>query len=290
MATRFELVLCGEDAVRLRSAGEEALAEIERLDGQLSFYDPRSEISWLNANAAKGPVKVEPRLFELLRLAVDLNVRTDGAFDIAVAPLMRAWGFTTGSGSVPSEDLLRDARETAGARHLRLDEANRAVEFDREGVAVDLGGIGKGYAIDCAVEILRESGVTSALLHGGTSTVHAIGSPPRAEAWQIAVRTSLPSTAQHSAPSTQRLPSAALRDCSLSVSAVHGKAFTDGAVEYGHVIDPRTGRPAGHSRLAAVTGPSATICDALSTALLVLGEPWLPLLADRFPGYAGSTL
>ncbi len=124
MATRFELVLHGEDDVRLRAAGEEALAEIQRLDAQLSFYRPSSEISRINARAAAGPVRVEPRLFRLLQTARRLHTETGGAFDLTVAPLMRCWGFTGNTGRLPEPEALAEARRRTGMHLVTLDEAD----------------------------------------------------------------------------------------------------------------------------------------------------------------------
>ena len=272
MATRFEIVLCGAEPSRLRAAGEEALEEITFLDKQLSFYNPHSEISPINQCAARGPLKVEPRLFQLLKRASELSMATGGAFDVTIAPLMRAWGLAGGTGRIPTDDEVDAAMEIVGMRLVHLDESDYSVCFEREGVKMDLGAIGKGYAIDRAVEILRDSGVGSALIHGGTSTIYAIGVTPDGRPWRVGVRN--PGTNADSQP-RQEID---LRDCSLSVSAVHGKSFTLDGEQYGHVIDPRTGRPTKAAALAAVIGPSATETDALSTALLVLGEDGLNIL------------
>jgi len=272
----------GDDPARLRSAGEEALHEIEALEAQLSLYRPESDISWINAHASHEPVKVEPQLLALLKRAAKLSRVTDGAFDITVGPLMRVWGLVGGEGRIPSPSDLEDARGRVGAGHVTLNEADSTVRFEREEMQIDLGAIGKGYAIERAVEVLKESGVKSALIHGGTSTIYALGAPPGADAWRVAIYDPVRQTA---------LPDALdLRDCSLSVSAVHGKSFTRDGREYGHVIDPRTGEPTDAALLAAVWGPSPTDTDALSTALLVLGEPGLDMLRDRIPEYNGLVL
>lgn len=277
MATRFEIVLHGNDPARLRSAGEEALHEIESLDSQLSLYRPESDITRINARASREPVRVEPQLLTLLKRAIGLFHATDGAFDITVTPLMRAWGMTGGEARVPKEWELQSALELVGADHILLDEAESTIRFAREGMQIDLGAIGKGYAIERAVEVLADCGVVSALIHGGTSTIYALGAPPEADAWRVAIYD----------PRTQAaLPDPLdLRDCSLSVSAVHGRSFIHDGREYGHVIDPRTGMPSDAALLSAVWGPSPTDADALSTALLVLGEPGLDLLRQRMPGY-----
>jgi thiamine biosynthesis lipoprotein len=187
MATRFEVLLHGGSPADLRAAGEEALNEVDRLEAQLSLYRPASQIARVNALAARQPVRVSPPVFQLLEQAQRLYEETGGLFDIAIGPLVRCWGFMGGQGRMPGPEPLAAARALSGMRHLTLDRADFSVRFDREGVMIDLGAIGKGYAIDCAARSLREAGVTSALLHGGTSTTFAIGAPPDAPAWQVAV-------------------------------------------------------------------------------------------------------
>src|SRR5262249_7784850 len=171
MATRFELVLPGDDLIALRAAGEEALDEIERLEAQLSLYRPSSEIAHVNARAAREPVRVSPSLFALLDQARRLSEETDGTFDITVAPLVRSWGFMESRGRLPSESELAEARASVGMHLVELNPDNFTVRFMRPGVMLDLGAIGKGYAIERAAQLLVEAGVSSALLHGGTSTV-----------------------------------------------------------------------------------------------------------------------
>lgn len=270
MATRFELVLQGEDATWLRAAGEEALGEIARLEAQLSFYRASSELSRVNARAAEAPVPVEAGLFRLLQAARRLYDATGGAFDPTVAPLMRCWGFAGGTGHLPDPDALAEARARTGMHLVELDEAHRTVAFARPGVLLDLGGIGKGYAVDEAVLLLREAGVGRALLHGGTSTVYALGRPFDADRWTVALP--YPGAAGDAPDGADVLAVVPLEDEALSVSAVWGKAFTVGGKTYGHVLDPRAGRPVDGAVLAAVVLPDAVDTDALSTALLVLGH------------------
>ena len=276
MATRFELVLDGDDEARLRAAGEDALDEIVRLDAQLSFYRPTSDVSWINGHAALEPVLVEPRLFELLARCLGLSAATDGAFDITIAPLMKAWRFTHGNGAHPDAAVLTRARALVGFRGVELDAARRTVRFARPGMLIDLGSAGKGYAVDRAIARLRENGVPRALLHGGTSSVHAIGAPHRFDGWRIGWT-----------PDGAPARTFELHDSALAVSAVHGKAFRANGRVFGHVMDPHGGQPADVARSAVVTGPDSLLCDALSTALLVRGAAWVPMLRERFPGYSG---
>ena len=307
MNTRFEILLPGEDVVRLRAAGEVALDEIERLDAQLSLFRPASEIRRINRHAAEQPVRVSPPVFRLLQQARTLWQETAGAFDPTVGPLVRAWGFLAGSGRRPEPSALAEARSRVGLQQVELRERDGTVRFAQPGIMLDLGAIGKGYAIDCAVETLRENGVTGAFLHGGTSSVYGLGRPSEGETWKTALcdarrdrverETSASSgTAPPGGVGLDRASEEPTRDrnwllaeiplCdeSLGVSAVWGRSFVAEGTVYGHVIDPRTGEPVQHAVLAAVRLPSATETDALSTALLTLGRPGLEVLSRQRPG------
>jgi FAD:protein FMN transferase len=265
MASRFELVLHGDDHAFLRAAGEEALSEIERLHARLTRFSASSDIGRINAHAAIEPVRVDARLFNLLAHCKELCVQTDGAFDVTVGPLMQLWGQMHHTGRVPSPGEVEDVRSLTGMHLVELDAGPRTVRFLKEGVMLDLGAVGKGYAVDEAMLILRDLGIECAFLHGGTSTMAAIGAPRDADAWNVAIP-----HPREAGTSDEVLCTVPLKDSSLSVSAVWGREFTAGDVSYGHVLDPRRGVPVDGAQLAAVEMPSATVADALSTALLVL--------------------
>ncbi len=193
MGSFFEIRL----GVRVPGALElanRALDLIDELEAQLTVYSDESEVSRLNAMAHLGPVAVEHGLFVLLERAVALSEQTGGAYDVTSGALSLAWGFVRGPKRVPDAETLADARARTGWQHLRLDPANRTVAFDRPGIAINLGSIGKGYAIDRAVEVIRRHWLpTSALVHGGQSSLFALGSPPGrfGGRWEIAVRNPL---------------------------------------------------------------------------------------------------
>ena len=275
MGTRFEIVLAGEREPFLRAAGEEALREIARLERQLSLYRNDSDLAEINAYAAINPVRVEPRLFRFLERAIQLSEATQGAFDFTIAPLMQAWGFIGGAGNLPTPQERERAQSVVGVSHLLLDEANYTIQFDRAGVRLDFGAIGKGYAIDAAIEILRDYEIESALLHGGTSSVYALGSPPDADSWRIAIH--------NPQDDTKPFAVVTLKDAALSVSAPHNKNFVADGKTYGHVLNPRTGSPSSGNLLAALVTENATDGDALSTALLADGAAALSNFASRFP-------
>jgi thiamine biosynthesis lipoprotein len=276
MATRFELVLYGEDQLHLRSAGEEALEEIERCDAQLSYYRPDSEISWINHHAAKYPIKVEPRLFTLFKQCRALHELTDGAFDLTIAPLMRAWHFIRDHGGVPTADDLESARNKTGMHYLELDDEASTIYFRHAGMEIDLGGFGKGYAIGRAIDLLKENGVSCALLQGGTSSIATIGCPPGQKFWQVELREPF---------HDEFIPRIKLVDTCLSLSAIHGKSFIAEGKRFGHIINPQTGEPVAKTLAAAVTGTDAAVCEALSKALMIHSSSWLTTMEARFPQY-----
>jgi FAD:protein FMN transferase len=316
MNTRFEFVLRGEREEALRGAGEEALDEITRLESQLSLYRRDSELNQINARAARESVRVSPPLFRLLVRAREIWAATDGAFDLTIAPLMRAWKFVRDTGALPDTAELEAARACVGMQQVKLDAANFTVRFAHPGVVLDPGAIGKGWALERAGVLLRDAGVTDALLHGGTSTVLALGTDEAGAPWKIAIehpRNALGLTGHHQdlkpvtssllarsagtlssipnggegrgeeAPTGSLLAIVPLRDEALSVSAVWGKAFTAAGRVFGHVMDPRKGEPTDAAVLATIVHPSATDTDALSTALLTLGIGGLDKIAAFEP-------
>ncbi len=225
MGTRFEVVLPADDPMAMRPAGEAALAEIEEWHRRLTRFEPDSQLNHLHRAAVDAPVVVDRDLYALFEDCVSVWRASGGAFDVAIGTGMDA---------------------------VELDEAQSTIRFTRPGVTLDLGGIAKGHALDHAAQVLREVGVTSALLHGGTSSVVAIGGPPGEVGWKVAL-------AGSGNPPTV----VTLTDQALGTSSQFHRE---------HVTDPRTGTLIKGARLAAVMGPSARLCDAWSTALLVLGE------------------
>lgn len=268
MATRFEIVLYGDDEKYLKFAGEEALNEIERIESRISPFKPDSEISSVNQQASKYPVRVSVEVFNLLKTATDIWRNTDGAFDITVGELMKLWGFRGNCNQQPTIESVEKARERCGMAFVHLDEKNSTVQFLTNEVKIDLGAIGKGYAIDQALAVLNEAGIKSALIHGGTSTIAAIGTPPDEKSWKIAVE--LPPDKQ--SDFNGKIAVIDLINSSLSISAIWGRVKSLDKKSYGHIIDPRTGFPVNDNILSAISCKSATYSDALSTALLVAGK------------------
>jgi thiamine biosynthesis lipoprotein len=264
MATTFEIAI-PYGTPHAIDAGEAALDLIDRLEDQLTVYRDTSEVSRLNA---AGSAVVAPQLFALLQRCAALTNDTAGAFDAACGALIKCWGFYKREGRVPSEAELSDAMHRNGFRHVVLDEPSRTVRFRRAGLELNLGAIGKGYALDRAADLLRnEWGIRSALLHGGGSSVLAVGVPPTdVRGWRVAVR--------HPGDDTRTLGSVYLADQALGTSAATYQYFNNNGKRYGHVLDPRTGRPADGVLSASCVANSAADADALSTAFFVAGVDW----------------
>ena len=263
MGTSFEVYLYGPNRERASQLFEAAFDEIERVEAALSNYRSSSELSRINAGAADAPVVTDPEVFALLERTFVYSRQSDGAFDVTVGKLMKAWGFFRGAGRYPSNEELARAREQTGWQRVKLDKRTRSVFFLAHGIEFDLGGIGKGYALDCVASVLREAGVTSALINSGSSSIYAIGAPPGKAGWPVRVSDPL----DH----TRILSTILLKDQSLSTSGSYEKFFQLNGRTYSHIMDPRSGRPVEGMLQTSVIAPTATDSDALSTAVFVMG-------------------
>ncbi|HEY7516006.1 MAG TPA: FAD:protein FMN transferase [Vicinamibacteria bacterium] len=263
MGCAYAIAAYGADATALARSAEAALDEVDRIDRLMSHYKPESPLSRLNREAARGPVAVDPELFDFLAEAERYGRESNGAFDVTVGPVMKAWGFFRGEGRVPDEKELRELRRRVGFRHVILDPRRRTIRFDRPGVELDLGGIAKGYAVDRAVDVLRNRGVAAALVSAGGSTLYGLGAPPERDAWEVSLQDPL--------DAGRVALTVPLRDRALSVAGSTEKSFEMGGVSYSHIMDPRTCRPVRGVLTVAVLAASGTEGDALDDALFVEG-------------------
>lgn len=266
MACQFEVCLNADQESAGTDAALEALDRVEELEDQLTVYRVTSEVSRLNVLAAERPVPVEQGLFDLLQQAVTLFIETGGAFDITAGPLSRLWGFQRREGRLPAAAEIEDTLKQVGSDGLVLDADACSVQFARPGLEINLGGIGKGFALDQAAQLLTDHGVEDFLFHGGQSSVLARGRRRGATpetGWRIALR--------HPLRHEVRLAELTLRGRALGTSGSGNQFFHFGGKRYGHVLDPRTGQPAEGLLSATVLAPTATLADALATAFFVMG-------------------
>jgi thiamine biosynthesis lipoprotein len=275
MACRFEIVFNAGDV-----AGDTALAVacldlVDEIEGRISVYRETSALALLNARAAEGWQPVDADLYELITLARDLHDRTGGGFDMAAGSLVRTWGFHERQGRTPGPDELARAREASGMRWVEIDPEGRRVRFTRPGIELNPGAIGKGWALDRVVGRLLDAGVANALVHGGSSSVRAIGARglglPDRRGWPVGIR--------HPLRPGRRLATVHLRDRALGTSGSGTQFFIDRGRRLGHILDPRSGVPAEGVFSATVIAPTAAEADSLSTALYVLGPAGLEQIA-----------
>jgi FAD:protein FMN transferase len=279
MGTLVEIQVYGADSSASQRAAAHALDEIGRVDYLLSNYDPASELSAMNRDAARAPVVVSRELFDFVAECRTYYQTTAGAFDPTVGPLVRVWGFFSPTPSRPSDDVIAAARARTGFDRVRLDPDARSVSYMVPGLEFDPGGIGKGYAVDRAVAVLRREGVDAALISAGGSTLYAIGHPPGRDAWTVAVRN----------PLDVDLPYAfvRLRDSALSTSGVSEQSVLSGTHRFSHVFDPRSGAPVDDMCQATVVAPTATASDALTKAAFILDhETVIRVLEQRLGVHA----
>ena len=263
MACEYAIEAYAEDAAALPGILDEAFDEVDRIDRLMSHYKADSPLSRINQEAAQHPVIVEPELFDFIGEAMRYHRESDGAFDITVGPLMKAWGFFRGEGHLPTDDDLAAARRHVGGAHVRLNPLQKTIAFDAAGVELDLGGIAKGYAVDRVAGLLKRRHVAAALISAGGSTIYGLGAPPGANAWDVDL--------QDPIDSRKSAFAIALKDRALSVAGSSEKAFEAGGVRYSHIMDPRTGKPAQGVLSVAVLAATGTAGDALDDAFYVLG-------------------
>jgi FAD:protein FMN transferase len=281
MACQFEVLLNAGQHDGDTHAALAALDLVDALEDQLSVFRDHSDISLLNRHAAEAPISVEPRLFELLELAVRIHQQTAGAYDVTAGALSELWGFTHRCGTMPSSDDIASAMARVGTRWLELDPHTHSVRYLAAGLQINLGSIGKGHALDRCAELMTARGMRDFLWHGGNSSVLARGHNAAIEpagGWLIGLRDPL--------HPERYLGQLRLCDRALATSGSGTQFFVHGGRRYGHILDPRTGWPAEGVLTCSVLAPSAAEADALSTALYVMGAQRAAEFCQRHPEIA----
>lgn len=259
MGTRIVVELWADDRNQGNAAIEAVLTEMRRVDQEMSTYKATSEVSKVNAEAAKAPVKISGELFDLLTQAQEYSQLTDGAFDITYASVGYLYDYR--KHVKPDDEAIANALPGINYRHVVLDRQTHTVKFARAGVRIDLGGIGKGHAVDRGIWILQQHAISHALVTaGGDSRIigDRIGKP-----WVIGIR--------HPDRKEEVIARIPLEDAAISTSGDYERYFDENGVRYHHILDPHTGRSARKVRSATIIGPTATRTDGLSKTAFVLG-------------------
>ena len=268
MGTTYSVVLHGDSQGRMEEAANAAFHEVQRLESLLSVHRSGSALSEINRLAGQEPVTVSPEVFRLIARCVRYSRRSQGAFDITVGPLMKAWGFFKGGGPLPGRDDVAAALARVGYGHIQLDLAAHTVRFGVRGMEINPGGIGKGYAVDRMAGILRRRGFHRALVMASSSSIYGAGAPPgEPRGWKVAIGN----------PRRPRRDVAAevfLKDMSLSTSGVYVQAVRAGGMAVSHIMDPRTGCPAPGMLQVSVTAPRAIDSEAWAKPFFIHGRSW----------------
>jgi thiamine biosynthesis lipoprotein len=276
MACEFCIIMNPGPHEQVMTVGDvlELIADIETW---LSVYQPASEISFVNQQAATESIHVRRALFELLTAARQLFQQTDGAFDIAAGAQIKLWQQCRAEKRVPTSAEIAAVLQRSGSQHLKLDHETTSVGFDVDGLLLDPGAIGKGYALDEAVAWLQkmDGGPTDFLIHGGHSSLVARGKHANEDGWPVGIGNPL--------FTKKRLGTAVLKNQAMSTSGSNIQFFRHEGRRYGHILDPRTALPVEGMLSVTVFAESAAIADALSTAFFVLGVENAQKYCDNLP-------
>lgn len=262
MACDFAVVMNPGLRQQLRMASD-ALDRLPRLEQMMTVYRDDSEMSRINRQAPEGPSEVSRELFDLLRRACELADATGQAFDPTAGPLIDLWRACRVEDRIPKADEIQQRREIVGTHLVDLDLQRQQIAFQRPGVELNLGGIGKGYALDQMAAQLDDEHLDAYLLHGGYSSILARGEHCGQPGWPVGLRNPL--------FTRQRFATVLLQNQAMSTSGSNIQYFRHGGRRYGHILDPRTGQPAEALLSCSVIAPTAELADALSTAFFVLG-------------------
>jgi len=286
MAVPWTVTVHAADEATGRRAVAAAFAEIARIEAILTDYEPESELSRLSAAApTAGPVSVSEDLWTVLVRAGEIRDATDGAFDLTVGPLTTLWRRARQSGRLPPADKRAAAQAAVGGASLALDPQRRTVHLTRPGMRLDAGGIGRGYALDRALDVLAAHGITSAMIDCSGDVVVS-GPPPGAPGWRIAVRPFAAATTAERGAGDPPIAPLVLAHAAVTTSGDAYQFVEIDGVRYSHIVDPRTGLGVTGQTAVTVIAPDATTADALATALSVLGPEAGRNVMRRFPGCA----
>ncbi len=235
-----------------------AFNEIKRIEKLMNVHDPESEISRINRLGSKKAIKVSKEIFEVLERALEYSKLTSGAFDASIRPLSHLWGEKGKLKEVPEVKEIEEKLPLVNYKNIILNEGNQTVEFKREGMALDLGGIAKGYAMDCAIKVLRERGIEEALVNAG-GDIRVIGERD----WKIGL--------QHPRKENEVLAVIRLKGQAIATSGDYQRYFIKEGKRYHHIINPETGYPALECMSVTIIGPNAIQTDILATGVFILG-------------------
>jgi thiamine biosynthesis lipoprotein len=277
MGTSVEIEALGADADVRRAAVDEAFAAMAEVDRLMSNYREDSELSLINRTAAHQVVRVSDPMSAVLQAAEQVSVRSGGAFDVTVGPLVTLWGFHDKKPHLPTAAELTAIRPSIDYHNVVLDAQQHTVRFARAGVAIDLGGIAKGFAVELAAGVLRRHGLTGFVDAGGNQ--YLLGTPPGKPRWTVGVK--------NPDAKGRLLGVIDTPETSVSTSADNANFFNIDGRSYGHILDPHTLQPSNAALSVTILSRDGTLADAMSKAAFILGPKAGLDLIDSFAGMSG---
>ncbi len=260
MGTLVEISVHHSDKALAQSAIGRAFDEISRIEDLMSGHKPDSETSRLNQNAGGEFIKVSPDLLKVLNTGIHWETLSKGALDITLGPVVRLWNFDAAANAPPSDEILKEALTRTGFQNIEIKDGK--IRLTQPGMALELGSIAKGYAVDQAVKVLRENGVHNGLVNAG-GDLRAFGTKDGKRPWVVGI--------QHPRKPQEILATLPIRNGAIATSGDYQRYFVKDGVRYHHILDPATGRPARGVMSFSVTAPTAMQADALATAAFVMG-------------------
>jgi thiamine biosynthesis lipoprotein len=272
MDTVCTITVVSSSRQKASEAIESGFGEIKKLEQHLNYYSPESEISAINRASGKYPVKVSRDTLDVIKKAVEIAAFTDGAFDPTVGPLMESWGFTTRGAerSVPHRKTIQDILGLVHYKKIKINDSTSEIFLEKQGMALDLGGIAKGYAADRVIESIRVQGIKAALV-AVAGDIRAFGVKSDGQPWKVGIQN--PRSKENSSGKKEEdvLFSLHLTDKAISTSGDYQRFFTEGGRRYHHIIDPATGYPASQVMSVSVIAPEGYRADSLATAVFIIG-------------------
>lgn len=276
MGTRFQLIFYAADEATANRAAKQAFERIGDLDRIMTDYRSTSELMQLCGRAGGDPVQVSDDLFAVLSRSQDVAKSSDGAFDVTVGPLVRLWRQSRRTQKLPEPDKLAAAKALVGFDKVRLDPDKKTVQLTKAGMQLDLGGIGKGYAADAALAVLKKHGIDRALVAAG-GDITVTGPPPDTAGWKVAIQ-----PLEKDGPERNLL----LKDASVSTSGDAEQFVEIAGKRYAHIMDPKTGLGLLGRMSVTVVGPNGTTVDPLTKVVAVQGKEKGFKFIDATPGTA----
>jgi len=281
MGTFARVVAVAANLPAARRSIKAASAEIDKVDQTMSDYKTDSELSLVNRNAYKTPVRVSKPLFEVLQRAITVSRLTHGAFDITVGPLVDLFHSEQKNAVAPTDEQIAQAKAKVGYEKLKLNKQNNTVRFAVDGMRLDLGAIAKGYAVDKAVEAMKKAGALGGMVDIG-GDIRCFGIPPKGKhAWRIGLQD--PTDTNDIATNAGSLVVLSLSNAAVATSGDYQRFALIGGKKYSHIINTQTGRSTNGLTSVTIIAKNATDADALATAVSVMGIEKGIALIEKIP-------